>query len=247
MEYGKEYVMAKEIEYTVVKTEDITSAMKASSGAVDHERKGTKQNDIVWNQTTCIIMERIDYEDVSRDTSKEGIAKIGKHLKGIMANHILAETTIPLRGKNRKNEDFDVMEDGIPKWGSWSETRRIWDYLGSIAKVIAFEKEETLYPESMKVGGRCAVLKECKVKEDPIKAVDRLSGQLQDNLDVMKDSKDVLHAHNAVNNLMVNNLEPVVEANTLIHKLDTLMDQMSTAELDTTRTALTILTKYFKA
>lgn len=237
------------IEYAVIKSEDIVSAMKASAGATTAQGKMDKSNTVVWNQTVCIIMERVDLERVSRDTSKDNIQKIGKNLKAIMSNHIMAELDeIPLRGKNRKGESFDIQDEkGIPKWMSWDQTRRIFAYLGDIAKVIAFEKESLLYPEEMKVGARIGVLKECKVEEEPIKAIDRLSSQLQDNLDVMKDTKEVLHAFNAVNNLAVNNLMPVVEASALITKLDAIMGMMEKSELDTTRDALKVLTKYFKA
>ncbi len=239
--------MSKSIEYNVVKSEDIASAMKASAGSTKDQRGMIGKDAIVWNQTVTIAMERVDLKSISRDTSKDGIQKIGKELKKIMATHIMATIEIPLQGKNRKGELFDVQDDkGNPKWMSWDQTRRIFAYLGDIAKVIAFEKEDILYPESMKVGARVGVLKECKVKETPLAAIDRLSGQLQDNLDVMKDTKDVLHAFNAVNNLAVNNLMPVVEASSLIHRLDAIMGIMEKNELDTTRDALTVLTKYFK-
>jgi hypothetical protein len=148
-----------------------------------------------------------------------------------MGNHIIATQTIPAKGKNRQNKDFDVMDkDGVPKWSSWADTRRIWAYIGDIAKIMAFGLDGDLYPETLKVGGRGTLLAACKVSEGHMAAIERLSTALQDNLDLVANPVEVQTAHLKVSALTVNDLSPVDEMRSLISKLDALLGVVDPSE-----------------
>lgn len=238
---------AKTPTYSVVTTVDIMKAMKSSGLSSVAGRKVAKNDGVVWDQTVIAIMDRVVLSEIKRDPTKDGIQAIGKQLKVIMAQHIEASMTIPLVGVNRKGETNWTIKgkDGTPQWSSWDETRRIWAYIGDVAKVLAFSQEAVLYPEANKVMARCDVLANCKIAEAPMKAVERLSAALQDNLDLMNDPTDVLTAHNLTANLTVNNLGPVAEIQMLLKKIDACLAGCTQDDLDLLAPTVAALAPHF--
>jgi hypothetical protein len=241
--------MAKDdsIKYNVVKEENILSAMKASGISTSASLKVAKNDSVVWDQTVVSIMERLDVDSLGAlETDKEAVQKLSNHLKEIMVKVVLENDAIviPEKGKNRDGKDFDVCDkEGMPKWSSWDQTRRIWDYIGSIAKIVAFGHAEILYPEQYKVASRCETLKLCKVQEVPLKAVERLTKQLQDVLDIIVPT-DSLQAHKATSALSVNNLDIVVEMNDLVDRLDALLSVCTDDEKDDVKSHMNVLVKH---
>jgi hypothetical protein len=220
-----------EVTYDVYKVADISIAMSTSAKSDKLEDNVKKNAGLVWGHTVCTVMERIDTSAFQRDTSKEGIAAIGDFIKAVVSSHILATQTIPEKGKNRQGKEFNVSEkDGTIKWGSWDQTRRIWAYIGDISKIIAYGLESELYPTALTVGSRGTLLAKCKTPEGHMAAIERLSGQLQDNLDMVADSKEVHTAHLRVAGLCINNLDPVDEMRELISRLDALLGVVSQPE-----------------
>ena len=214
-----------DITYSIIKAEDVLAAMKASDKSTTAGRTVKKNDSIVWDQTVSIIMERVDLLDIEMDTSKESIKKNGTVLKGILENHIHAKLdTLPLQGKNRSGATFDIIKDGKVQWSSWAETRRMWDYAGTIAKILSFGLSSELYPEQFKVGARCDLLKKCTTTEDPIETVRRSCEVTQNALDKMTVAADVLEAHKLTTALSVNNLDITVEMRDLIAQLGSLLD-----------------------
>lgn len=240
--------MDSKITYNVIKSADISLAMDASSASISAGLKVSKNDATVWNHTVATIFSIVDLEGVSRDTSKDGVKKVGDVLKSAMAKHILNSITLPEKGKDRQGKTFDVCDKkGIPKWSSWDKTRRIWAYLGDIAKIINFSQEGVLYPEKGKVAARCDVLKLCKAEEPLKKSISRLAGELQDRLDKVDTRDEILHAHHEVQNLMVNNLGPVEEAEGLISRLDSILSAVEGEERDSIRDAFKVLIPHFQS
>jgi len=233
--------------YGIIKSEDIMSAMKASSSVMTHEKKASNDKGLVWNQTVSIIMERVSIDPETVEPTKESIKAVGQVLKDTMSAHIQASVTIPEYGTSVKGETGWKIRNksGEPQWFSWNQTKVIWGYLGDIAKVICYGLSGTLYPEKYKVAARCEILKACKIPETPLKAVERLTTALQGNLDKVETPTDVAFAANAVNNLMVNNYEPVNEARALLVKLDNVLHGCDRKEKDSLRPLLAALAPHF--
>ena len=210
------------IEYSTVKTDDIASAITASGKSATAERTMGKQDSIVWDQTVVAVMERIDLTEVSRDTTKEGTKVNGLIVKKLLSDHILSSgLSIPERGKNRQGQEFQICgKDGIPQWSSWDQTRRIWDYAGTIAKVLAFSKENILYPQAMKVGARCDVMALCKVAEEHMDAIKRQCTGLQNSLDSVANASEAKTATDLIGSLMVANIDTETELKGLIAALN---------------------------
>jgi hypothetical protein len=159
----------------------------------------------------------------------------------------LSTITIPEKGKDREGKSFDVCgKDGMPKWSSWDNTRRIWAYLGDIAKIIAHGHEGTLYPEELKVGARCDLLAMCKEEESPVKGIERLCKELQPRLDKMSNPADVLIARLNVNALSVNTLDPKDEASDLIDKLYSILSNVDDDDKAAIRLNLNKLVIFFQ-
>lgn len=239
----------KEIVYGIVKGEDILTAMKASENADKLRKDAQGQDGLVWNQTVHIIMQRIGPSlAIKQDTSKEGIQGNGDILKDIMSKYILEHTTIPEKGRNRAGEEFEVCDaDGLPKWSSWAQTRRIWAYLGDIAKVLAYGQGKALYPELGKVCPRIDILNQCKTPESPINGVERLTKQLAEKLKTITAPVDRMKSHDLVHTLTVPGTDPVDEAGKLVNRLDALLVTMDNAQRDDVRMMLKRITKHFQA
>jgi len=224
--------MSNEIDYTIIKSVNIEVAMNASEKTDKAAGTAKKEGELCWAHTVCTVMDRIDLGLLDQDNaSKDNIEVTGKVIKKILADHIIATTTIPAEGKNRVGKTFKTHnDDGTVKWGSWSKTRRIFDYAGVISKILCFGHAASLYPEMGKVGGRGKVLALCKVAEGHMKAIERLSDALQSNLDMVANSTEVAHAHLKVSALTVNDLDPVDEMKALITKLDGLLGVVAPSE-----------------
>jgi len=236
-----------DITYSIIKGEDVVAAMKASDKSTTAGRTVKKNDSIVWDQTVSILMERVDLTQIEMDTSKESIKKNGTYLKGVLANHIHAELdTLPLTGKNRQGASFDIVKDGKVQWSSWAETRRMWDYAGTIAKILSFGLSSSLYPEQFKVGARCDLLKRCTTEEVPIEAVRRHCEGLQTAADKMTEQADILEAHKLTTAICVNNLDITVEMRDLIAQLGSLLDIADdTEKADVQADLLKMATKHF--
>ena len=232
------------ITYIRVASEDIASAMKASEKSTDYSNKVDSSDSQVWGQTVHIIMARIG--SIPHDNSKEAIQSLGEQLKSIMSTVILGSTVIPEKGKNRDGQEFDVCDSkGVPKWSSWAQTRRIWAYLGDIAKILANGLASELYPETGKVCPRCDILKKCKGSESPIEAITRLTKSTTEALGKITEATDVLQANTLVNALVVPGTDPVDACNSHITRLDALLTSMDKDQRDAVRAILTRLTKHF--
>lgn len=232
------------IAYIRVANEDITSAMTASEKSTNNSLAAERQDSVVWGQTVHIVMARIG--SIPVDNSKEAIQSLGEQLKSVMATVILNNTVIPERGKNRDGQEFDVCDSkGVPKWSSWSQTRRIWAYLGDIAKVLANGLASELYPEHGKVCPRCEILKKCKGSESPIEAITRLTKSTTEALGKITEATDVLQANTLINALVVPGTDPVDACNSHITRLDALLTTMDKDQRDAVRAILTRLTKHF--
>ena len=168
--------MSKDIQYIKLVSVDMQAACKASATSTSASNKVKGADGQVWANTVAHIMESVDFKGVSRDTSKDGIKKLYEILSKAMASHLLSILVIPETGKDREGKDFKVVNEKTkePKWSSWDQTRRIFAYLGDIAKVISHGHSEVLYPESMKVAARCDVLSLCKSPETLHGAIERL-------------------------------------------------------------------------
>ena len=241
--------MSNDIKYTEgVKDLGIDKAMKSGASALVAERKGSRANEVVWNQTVISTMCLLDGdEEWNRGANKKAITENREVLKGLMAAHILDTTTIPEKGTDKKGKsNWDVCDaEGMPKWSSWQESVRIFDYIGSIAKVFAFSKDDLLMPEEGKVAGRCSILAECKVIASPLENVTRLCKDLQTNLDNIE-VHEATDAYAQTNALMVNNLEITHELSNLVAKLDSLLSVAEQSERDGLQPVLLkMATKYF--
>lgn len=209
-----------EIKYTVVKVADITLALDASGRAEVAGRTMANNEGQVWEQTVVAVMDKLDKAKIVRGTNKESLKANQKVVKDILQGVILSTQVIPEEGKNREGKTFKVCgKDGIPQWSSWDKTRRIWDYAGSIAKVLSFGQEAVLYPEAMKVAGRCDILALCKESEGHMDAIKRQCTGLQHSLDKVGNNAEAHTALSLVEALTVNNLELQTEIEALIAKL----------------------------
>lgn len=232
------------ITYIRVASKDIASAMSASEKSTNNSLAADRQDSIVWGQVVYTIMEHGCI--LPADASKESIQSLGEQLKGIIAKEILANTVIPEKGKNRDGQEFEICDSkGVPKWSSWSQTRRIWAYLGDIAKVLANGLSSELYPESGKVCPRCDILKRCKGFESPIEAITRLTKSTTEALGKITEATDVLQANTLINALIVPGTDPVDACNSHITRLDALLTTMDKDQRDAVRAILTRLTKHF--
>lgn len=234
-----------EIKYTTIRELDINAAMKASAGATTAQAKMDKANGTVWEQTVAPLMEAIEEESTAftLDTTKEGIQDIGTQLKEIYERYMCNKGVVfPETGKNRKGETFVLKnaKTGKTSFSQWAETRRIWAYIGDVAKIIAFGHQALLYPEKYKVGARVSMLKMCKVETSAMENIQRLTKDLQGFLEVV-DGADALNAQTAVDGLSVKNVPALEEASGLLRKLDALCstiteqstkDQLSTMLLN---------------
>jgi hypothetical protein len=236
--------MANQISYIVVKSLDIAAAMKASEKSEQLSSQVKGQEGLVWAQTVHIIMNNLP--TISSDTTKEGIQKFGEALKGAMASYILANTTIPDTGKNRDGKDFQVCgKDGVPKWASWAATRRIWSYLGDIAKVLAHGLSAELYPEEGKVCPRCDILKQCKGSEEPFEAIERHHKGISEALLKLVDPSEQLKAQGLINSFVVPGVSPLDTAQGIVVHLDALLSMMSSEDKALVRANLSRITKHF--
>jgi hypothetical protein len=236
------------IEYSTVKGDDIVSAMSSAGKSSVAERSMGKQDSVVWDQTVVAVMERIDLDEVSRDTSKEGIKVNGLIVKKLLSDHILSSgIEIPENGKNRQGQDFRVCgKDGVPQWSTWDQTRRIWDYAGTIAKVLAFSKESVLYPSQYKVGARCDVMALCKVAEEHMDAIKRQCTGLQNSLDSVANASEAKTATDLIGSLMVANMDTETELKGLIAALNAKLSTASPAIIaKLTPDMVSLATKYF--
>jgi hypothetical protein len=183
---------------------------------------------------------------ISSDTSKDGIQKYGEALKGAMAAYILANTTIPETGKNREGKDFQVCgKDGVPKWSSWAATRRIWSYLGDIAKVLAHGLSKELYPEEGKVCPRCDILKQCKGNEEPFEAIERHHKGIAEALPKVIDPSEQLKAQSLLSSFVVPGVTSLDTAQAIVVQLDALLSTMSAEGKALVRANLSRITKHF--
>ena len=242
--------MAKTTEqvFHVVSSEDITAAMLASGKSTAAGNVVSKQDGVAWAQTVVVLMERVNLTELVRDTTKDGVTKLRNHLIGIMSNHILASATIPEEGKNRQGKTFKVSgTDGVPKWSSWDQTRRIWSYIGDVAKILSFGQESALYPEKFKVASRCDVLSLCKNPETTLESIERLSSALQEVLLPLSDTTEVHEAHLKVSALTIPAVSKVDTVTAMVNKIDALLGTCSPKEVDEIAIALSRLTKYFSA
>lgn len=233
------------ISYIVVKSLDIQAAMKASEKSEQLSSQVKGQEGLVWAQTVHIIMNNLP-ATVSSDTSKEGIQKFGEELKKSMAAYILANTTIPESGKNRDGKDFEVCgKDGVPKWSSWAATRRIWSYLGDIAKILSHGLSKELYPEEGKVCPRCDILKQCKGSEEPFEAVERHHKGITEALPKITDPSEQLKAQSLLSSFVVPGVTSLDTAQAIVVQLDALLSTMSADDKALVRANLSRITKHF--
>lgn len=238
--------MAKSTGITYIKVagEDIQGAMKASEKSTDLSNKVEGQDSAVWGQTVHILMTRNTL--VSTDNTAEGIKVMGENLKAIMSKVIFDTVVIPETGKNRDGQDFKVTDDkGVPKWASWAATRRIWAYIGDIAKVLCNGLSSELYPETGKVCPRCDILKQCKGTESPIEAITRHCKATTEALGKVSGPVDILQANTLINALVVPGTDPVDYCNDMISKMDAALSVMDSDQRDAVRAILTRLTKHF--
>jgi hypothetical protein len=235
-----------DIKYTTVPQIDIKRAMASSSSAL--KAKGTLQRSegTVWNQTVCIIMESVAITDSMRELEK--LDETRAVLFDLMSEHIKSAMPIPEEGKDREGKTIALFNKyGDIKWSSWDETRRIFAYLGDIAKVITYGQESLLYPEERKVAARCDILKLCQVELTNAENIRRCAKDLQSYLDNTKSEPEILEAHQLTTALSVNNLEPLTEMLSLVNRLDALLSVVEDTDREQLRVhLLRCATKYFK-
>lgn len=236
-----------EINYSTVVKKDISLAMKASSLATTAERKSAKNSAVVWEQTVCQVMDNINLAEVSRDTEK-GPKLNGKLIKDALASHILANAVIPETGKNRQGQSFTICnKQGVPQWSTWDETRRIWDYAGTIGKILAFGLEEKLYPEDGKVAARCDIMALCKAPEGHMEAIRRQTAGLQLSLDKVQNASEAHEAMTEISALVVNQLELEAEVRNLIALISAKLSVADVAQKTTVKADLIAMaSKHFQ-
>jgi len=229
----------KEVTYSVIKSLDIQSAVNASDKSTTAERTMKRNDSTVWDQTVSCVMEAIDLQGYTPDNSKEGITALLQVCKGIMSKSLMEVLTIPEVGKDRNGKDLLLTnKDGTVKWSSWSSTRRIFAYLGDIAKIIAHDKQDVMYPEKFKVGARCDVLKLCVAPKVAIEQVRRLVGDLEGFLDVVPKGADAMEAMDLTQALQVSEVEPLHESLAIINRLGRSLAGISDEDKPTVMSAL---------
>lgn len=216
--------MSNEIKYASIASIDIEAAMKSSQRSTSAERTKTKNDSTVWNQVVSVVMENADLNALVRGTTKDDIKKIRETIAPTLEQAVCDAITIPEKGKDRNGKEITLKkDDGSIKWSSWEQTRRMWAYLGDIAKVLAFSQESLLYPEQYKVAARCDILKECKESKPTIELVRQFTKNLQAQLDCVSGDKEIDEAHNLVQSLAVNDLDIVKELRSCISRMDALL------------------------
>lgn len=227
--------MAKEltIKYSVVKSLDIANAMNCASKAAGKERSAEKLNGGVWEQSVCYIMENIDYSKYEVDSSKEGIAAIREYLFELMESKIYAEVTIPETGLDRDGKVITLLnaKTNKIKWSSWDNSRRIFAYLGDIAKVLGSDKGDVLYPEQYKVAARCDILQQCGKTGTPLEHITRLAKQMDGYLPILEET-DKTDANAVLSALRIDGLDSVIEAASLMARLDSIVSKASAEQKD---------------
>ena len=216
------------IKYTILKSLDLSNAMESCSKVASKERAISKLDSNVWENTVCTIMESIDYTAYSCDTSKDGIAAIREILFTQMEKAIYAVTTIPETGQDRDGKTIELLNQKTSKikWSSWEKTRRIFAYLGDIAKILAHDKGDLLYPEQYKVAARCDILQQLGKTGTALEHVTRLAKQMDSYLPVLEETEKA-DAQLIISGLKVAGVDPIIEAATLMARLDSIVSGAS--------------------
>ena len=236
--------MSESISYSKVTNVDIKSAMASSQKSLDASRKLRKADSDVWNQTVCVVMNNMQFTPEHR----ENLETTRDHLYAFMGNYLETTCDIPKEGKDRDGKTIELRKkDGSIKWSSWEETRRIFAYLGDIAKIIVFSQEDKLYPETNKVGSRIDVLNLCKTPKTPLENIKRVAVDAQVYATKITTPKDSMEAYEALQAIKVEGLDIEVEMNAVINRLDALLSCAEPEQKDRVKSVLLkVATKYFK-
>lgn len=210
-----------DIKYAVIKEVSLETAMKASDKSTELGRSLAKQDSTVWNQTVGLVMQLMDFQGLELTATKDSVKDLSAKMKEHLAKYTMEQVVLPEEDYNDKGQVVKVCgKDGLPQWRTWAKTRRIWAYTSDIAKIVCCGQTELLYPEPLKVGARCDVLKECKMAQDALENIKRLAKDLDSWAEVVEGA-DADLAYDAVNEITVNNVEPQKEALCLVGKLHT--------------------------
>lgn len=243
--------MAKEtgIKYNTVTALDITVAMKASATSTNGARKVNRADATVWNQTVAQSMELFSLKlDDCVGNSDENLKLVREHLMENMEKCIHeAYPSFPETGKDRDGKTITLLNDKTNKikWSSWEESRRIWAYLGDIAKVITHGKADELYPETNKVAARCDILAACKGTASDIDNIKRLINQLAPYLAKVTGA-DSIEAQGLVDGLVVSGCSADIESAGHIRNLDRIISASTGVDRKVIQNdLLTMCTKHF--
>lgn len=219
------------ITYATIKSIDIMNAMDCSARSTSASLTVAKNDSNAWYQTVAQSMEL--YVPMELDGDKEAAVKqVREKLAENMASVIYGLINpMPETGKDRDGKTIMLLNSktNTIKWSSWEKTRRIWAYLGDIAKVIVAGLAEDLYPESMKVAARCDILAACKGSSTPIENVRRLVNQVTPYIAELKGA-DSLECNQLLGSIVVPDVPESMAAATLIANLDRLITASSGTE-----------------
>ena len=227
------------IKYTVLKTLDLSNAMESCSKVASKERSIQRLDGGVWENTVCTIMEGIDYTSYSCDTSKDGITAIREVLFTQMEKAIYECCTILETGLDRDGKTIELLNQktGKIKWSSWEKTRRIFSYLGDIAKILAHDKADLLYPEQYKVAARCDILQQLGKSGTALENITRLAKQMDQYLPVLEETEKS-DAQLIISALKVIGVDPVIEASTIMVRLDSIVSGASAEQKESIKELL---------
>jgi hypothetical protein len=178
-------------------------------------------------------MEAVDHSQYRLGDSKENVASIREYLFSLMELKVMEVMEVPLEGTGRDGKVISLRnKKGEIRWSSWEKTRRIFGYLGDIARVLACDKADLLYPEQFKVAARCDILKECKGESSALENIKRLTGQIEGFIPKLEKGQQG-EAALAIGSLTIPEVDSVTDAAIVLAKLDSIISGASLEEKET--------------